>query len=134
VTVYPFAPGGCAIEAMGCGVNLNTAPPHVLALLFFDDGVDLRLVPEDTVRRILQVREEGDVFCRTAVENQKQSGETCVPIDEIVTNAIFPPPTYATEVFQVEAEATVGEVTRRVMAVIDRSEPALPRLLSWRVR
>ena len=44
-------------------MNLNTAPPHVLALLWFDDGVEQRLADEDTVRQILRVRAEGGLLC-----------------------------------------------------------------------
>ena len=63
LTVYPFVPVGCGDPNLGCGVNLNTAPPHVLALLWFDDGVEKRLADEDTVRRILRVRSEGGLLC-----------------------------------------------------------------------
>jgi len=42
--------------ALGAGINLNTASPHVLALIFSDDGVDLRLAQEETIRAILEVR------------------------------------------------------------------------------
>ena len=100
----------------------------------FDDGVDLRLTREDTVRRILRVREEGGLICKTAVEHQMESGVGCTPISEIVTNAIFPPPTYSAEVFRVESVATVGEVSRSVVAMIDRSDLSDLRLLSWRVQ
>ena len=55
VTVYPNVATGCGEANLGCGVNLNTAPPHVLALLWFDDGVEQRLADEDTVRQILRV-------------------------------------------------------------------------------
>jgi len=51
-----------------------------------------------------------------------------------VTNAIFPLPTFTSEIFVVTAEARVGEIRRSVEAVVDRSEPTEPRLLSWRVR
>ncbi len=120
VTVYPFVGQ--------TGVNPNTAPPHVLALLFFDDGVDLRLAPEDTVREILEVRQEGGAVC-----GESQSGEQCTPIREIVENAIFPPPSFATDVFVVTAEARIGSVRRSIEAVLDRSQGAQPLLLSWRV-
>ena len=129
VSVYPFAPGGCGRTRVGCGVNLNTAPPHVLALLFYDDGVSLRLASEDVVRKILQIRESDGVVCPSG-----QSGEGCTPIGEIVTNAIFPPPTFRSEVFVVTAEARVGEIRRSVEAVVDRSQADEPRLLAWRVR
>ncbi len=114
---------------MGCGVNLNTAPPHVLALLFFDDGVSLRLASEDVVRDILQIREEDGVICPSG-----QSAEVCTPIGEIVTNAIFPAPTFRSQVFVVTAEARVGDILRSVEAVVDRSNADKPRLLAWRVR
>lgn len=120
VTVYPYAGTG--------GINLNTAPPHVLALLFFDDGVDLRLAPESTVREILEVREEGGVICA-----EDQSDESCTPIRELVTNAIYPPPDVASNVFTVVARARVGDVTRSIEAVMHRLEEGEVRLLSWRV-
>ncbi len=119
VTVYPYANGG--------GINPNTAPPHVLSLLFFDDEVELRLADEDTIRRVLAIRKDGGFVC-----GEDQSGEGCTPIRSIVTNAIFPEPDYTSDVFTVTAQARVGEVARRIEAVLDRSEGATPRLLSWR--
>ena len=129
VTVYPFAAVDCGKQGKGCGVNLNTAPPHVLALLWFDDGVEHRLADEDTVRRILRVRSEGGLWC-----GEGPSREGCTPISEIVPNPIFPPPTYATQVFAVSAEARVGEVRRTRVAVMYRSASSLPVLLSWKIR
>jgi type II secretory pathway component PulK len=120
VTVYPYAGGK--------GINPNTAPPHVLSLLFFDDEVELRLADEDTIRTILEIRQEGGFVC-----GEGQSTEGCTPIRNIVTNAIFPEPTYTSDYFTVIASAQVGDVTRRVEAVLDRSSGATPRLLSWRV-
>lgn len=121
VTVYPYAGGG--------GINLNTAPPHVLALLYYDDGEDLVLAGRKTVRRILEARKDGGLICP-----EEQSVEGCTPIREIVTNAIYPPPTFRSQVFSVRAEARVGDVRRVVVAVIDRSEVESPQVLSWVVR
>jgi hypothetical protein len=45
VTVYPYAGGG--------GINPNTAPPYVLALLFFDDEVQLRLAGDHVQLSVL---------------------------------------------------------------------------------
>jgi general secretion pathway protein K len=120
VTVYPYAGGG--------GINPNTAPPHVLSLLFFDDEVQLRLADEDTVRSILAIRKEGGYVC-----GEGQSVEGCTPIRSVVTNAIFPEPSFTSNVFVVTALARVGDVARRVEAVLDRSDGAAPLLLSWRV-
>ena len=120
VTVYPYAGS--------TGVNLNTAPPHVLALLYFDDGVELNLAKEDTVRQILRARQEGNFLC-----GESQSSENCTPIGEIVTNEIFPPPAYESHVFTILAEAQVGEVTRSIEAVVDRKQAPDLVLLSWQV-
>jgi general secretion pathway protein K len=128
VSVYPYAPGGCQRAQVGCGVNLNSAPPHVLAALFYDDGVDQRLATEDVVRKILRIREEGGSLCPGG-----ESAEGCTPISQVVANAIFPPPTFVSQIFVVTAEARVGEVRRSLEAVVDRSQPAKLRLLSWRI-
>ncbi len=119
VTVYPYVGGG--------GINPNTAPPWVLGLLFFDDEVELRLADEDTVRRLLIAREDGGLVCA-----EEQSAEGCTPIREIVTNAIFPEPDYKSDVFVITATGRVGDVARRIEAVVDRGDGSDPRLLSWR--
>jgi hypothetical protein len=49
-----------------------------------------------------------------------------------VTNAIFPEPRYSSDIFTVTALAQVGDVTRRIEVVVDRTEGSEPRLLSWR--
>ena len=121
VTVHPFVGGG--------GVNPNTAPPHVLALIFYNDGVDLRLAKEDDVRRILEVRENGQILC------SGQTNEACTPMSGILPNAqtIHPPLSYSSNSFTVRSEAWVGEVRRTVETVIDRTTPSEPLLLSWKV-
>lgn len=129
VSVYPFAPGGCGREGVGCGINLNTAPPHVLSLLYYNDGVELRLAPEDLVRRILQIRGEGGSICPAAKQDPG-----CTPIGDLVTNDIFPPPTFSAVVFVADAEARVRGLRRTIEAVLDRSQGAQVRLLSWQIR
>ena len=51
-----------------------------------------------------------------------------------MTNVIYPPPTYSSRVFIVMAEARVGEIARSVEAVVDRTQPGEPLLLSWRTK
>jgi type II secretory pathway component PulK len=128
VTVYPLAPGGCARPGIGCGVNLNTAPPHVLFTLFYDDGVTARLADQEVVRNILRAREGDRPVCAPG-----QPSEECTPLNEILVNPPFPEPTFSSEIFHVRSEARVGDVERGVVAVLDRSQPTVPRLLSWRV-
>ncbi len=122
VTVYPYVGLG--------GINPNTAPPHVLALLFAGDGGSRKeLANEDTVRQIIEVRDDEGVLCPDEINH-----EECTPIREIVANSIFPPPRYDSNAFLVHSKATVGEIERTLEAVIDITQPATPLLLSWQMR
>ncbi|HJO23264.1 MAG: type II secretion system minor pseudopilin GspK [bacterium] len=129
VTVYPWTPGGCGYAGIGCGINLNTAAPHVLALLFYDDGVTERLATEDLVRGILRARDAESGIC--GIDN---SPEGCTPITDLVVNPIFPPPSFISEIFVIRVEARMGDVTRTVETVVDRSGVDATRVLSWQIR
>lgn len=120
VTVYPYARAD--------GINPNTAPPHVLALLFHGVGTNLELADEDTVRKVLKAREGGELLCADEAHNP-----ACSPLSSVVDGEVFPPPTFKTEVFSVVAEARVGPVRRTVEAIVDRTKPDGPLLLSWQV-
>jgi general secretion pathway protein K len=122
VTVYPYVRGG--------GLNPNTAPPHILALLYADDGVDLELADEDTVKELLEVRDDGGIVCPDEVNT-----EDCTPIRSIpkLQNQIYPPPVYDSRVFRIVSRAEVGEIERKVVTVLDITQPAAPLLLSWKV-
>ena len=122
VTVYPYISKD--------GINPNTAPPHVLALIYYNDGVQLQLATEDMVRRLIAIRQDGWILC-----GQQQSDDSCKPINEIVQNdtSVFPQLAYSSNVFVVTAEGRVGSVERRIQVVLDRSQGAKPLLLSWRV-
>jgi type II secretory pathway component PulK len=129
LTVYPFTPGGCGSASRGCGINIGTAPTHVLSLLYFDNGSDSRLADEEDVRGILEARAEEGGICGPVASQTR-----CTPMSEVVPDTVFPPPTVSTQVFLVHSTALVGEIRRSVEAVVDRSETARPRLLSWQVR
>ena len=120
VSVEPFAGGG--------GINLNTAPSHVLSLLFFNDGIDDRLAKKGDVQKIIDVREEGGLLC-----GESSGNEMCTPISSITPNAIFPPPVFSSSIFKIVANATVGDIDRSIEAVINRSADP-PLVLSWIVR
>jgi general secretion pathway protein K len=120
-TVHPYAKAD--------GINPNTAPPHVLGLLFHGVGQDFELVDEDGVRGVLKAREAGEILCADEAQNP-----ACSPLSGVIEGEIFPPPTFKTDVFTVAAEATVGQVRRRISAVVDRTDPEKPLLLSWQVQ
>lgn len=127
VTVYPYVGGA--------GVNPNTAPAHILALIFASTGLvgDMALAEEDEIRRILDARENGEILCM-----QPGQGEDCTPIGEVLletdVNTIFPPLGFFSDTFEVRSQAQLGEVRRTVEAVIDRTTLTEPLVLSWKVR
>jgi len=120
ITVQPFAGGE--------GINLNTAPAHVLSLIYSNDGIDDRLADEHQVEDILKIRKEGGLIC-----GEELSLKGCTSISNIVPNEIFPPPTYTASVFTIVANARVGDIQRSIEAVVNRRVDP-PLMLSWRVR
>lgn len=121
VTVYPLAGAG--------GINLNTAPAWVLAQLTRGSDVSgMRPVEEEDVRRILDARDES-LLCSGA-----EASPGCTAVRDLFEGeSVSPPPLERSQVFVVRATARVVDVERRIEAVIDRSDPALPLRLSWRV-
>jgi type II secretory pathway component PulK len=126
VTVYPLLGEE--------GINVNTAPPHVLSLLYHGSSGDMRLADEDIVRNILEQRREDRILC-TETESDP---DRCITLSEVGLGegSIFPATTLPAEalVFRVIAEARVEEAIRTVETVVDISNQEEPRLLLWRVR
>jgi len=129
VTVFPLYPA-----AGHWGINLNTAPPHVLSLVYYGDLDDKRLADEDTVQSILNRRSEKPI-CTTGADP-----EDCWSLQDAIPNLglgeVFPEMALPSEAksFTVFSEATVGEIRRTVVAALDRTDPANPQLLSWRTQ
>jgi type II secretory pathway component PulK len=125
VDVHPLAGGG--------GINPNTAPTWVLALLFRTD--ETRLVDEDLVADLHEARQD-TVMCApgTDAADQCQTLADITGLITDITDPFFPAPTYESDVFHVRAEARIGEIHRRLDVVLDRSDPLEPRLLAWRMR
>jgi type II secretory pathway component PulK len=124
VTVHPLTGG--------TGINLNTAPAHVLALLYHGSSGDMRLASADIVRNIMQARLDDRLVCTQA----ETDPDRCIPLSEVGLGegAIFPPVVLPSEstVFIVRAEAKVSQARRSIEAVVDVTNPGEPLLLSWR--
>ena len=123
VTIHP--------RSGGTGINLNTAPAHVLATVYHGSQGSRRLASQDTVRRILKARADGRILCQDAAADDR-----CILTSEIVEGSIFPPAagSAGSSVFTVIAHASVGDMTRSIEAVVDRGGPSKPRILGWRRR
>jgi general secretion pathway protein K len=128
VTVYPVVGGE--------GVNLNTAPPHVLALVYHGVAGSRRLASADVVGDILKMREQGLVACTQGGEGTLEEG--CVTLSEIGLGegSIFPAALLpaSSNAFTVISRASVGEIERTLVAVIDRTEATNVQLLFWRMQ
>jgi general secretion pathway protein K len=112
------------------GINPNTAPSWVLSLLFHGQPGSERLAQEDTVRRILDIRDQKGILCADEASNPQ-----CRPVGEVVEGEVYPPLSFHADVFRITAEARYGgEVRRTVEAVVDRSGSEGPEILAWRVR
>jgi type II secretory pathway component PulK len=124
LTVHPI--GGTA------GINLNTAPPWVLKLVYAGTSGDRRLLTDDTVQEIWRLREQEDkILC----EDSGGDPERCVSLSEArIEGSIYPETTLPStaRVFRVVAEARVGALTRRMEAIVDTRSLEEPQLLSWR--
>lgn len=130
-TVYPLYAGE--------GVNLNTAPTHVLATVYHGGSGQRRLVDEDVVRQILKVREEEDLLCvGSGDDQQKMPSGRCRNLRSVgLESPIFPPigalPSKVTT-YEIRSEATVNEIRRRVEATLSLRAGEAPQLLSWQLR
>ncbi len=125
VTVYPLVRGG--------GINVNTAPPHVLGSVYHGTGGSKRLLDEDDVSQILGAREEGKIFCHKT----ETDPDRCITFEQAdVEGGIYPPVVLpsVTPVYTILSEVILGDVERSVEAVINMSKPGEPRLLFWRMQ
>lgn len=114
-TTQPMFP-----PADGGGVNLNTAPPHVLGLIYHGVGDELELLDPRDVFTLQKAREEGRVFCPTP------GAPPCTDFFSELGIApgeqIFPPLSYKSRVFRIESDARVGEAHACVKTVVDRGD------------
>jgi type II secretory pathway component PulK len=123
-TTEPMFPG-----ADTGGVNLNTAPPHVLGLIYHGVGQEYQLLDQREVFALLKARKDGAVFCPA------EGKDPCVNFLKVIGLAegetIFPPLTFQSRVFRIDVEASVGEARSCVHEVIDRGTGAEPKILFY---
>ena len=127
VTVHPFV--------FATGVNLNTAESWVLATLFLGDSGDKRLADEDQVRNLLKLRADGGVVCN----DPKIKVPGCQTLSQVLglaDGSVYPETTLPVEgkVFEIVAEARVGDITKTASATVDITNYQNPVLLSWESR
>ena len=114
-TPYPMFPG-----SEGGGVNLNTAPAHVLGLIYHGVGDDFRMIDQRDVFTLLKARDEGQVFCPMAGQPPCTNAFQTIGLAD--GESVFPPLTFQARVFSIDVEARVGETRACVHSVIDRGK------------
>ncbi len=127
LTVYPLFAAK--------GVNINTAPGHVLGSIYQGSGGGRRLLSEDDVLRILDAREQGQFFCDdTAIDPDR-----CITLAEAdIEDSIYPPTELPAKsmVYTVLSQVSYGDIERSVEAVINMTQTGtdIPFLLYWRMQ
>ncbi len=98
------------------GVNPNTAPPHLLGMIYHGVTGDQRLLQADDVAALMRARDEGRLIC----ENEA-GDERCTSFAETLgrDGQAFPPLALQSSVFEIKSEAKVGETRACVMTVVD---------------
>ena len=87
------------------------------------------LFDRDDVFRVLRFRDEERIFCR---ESSREGCESFQEHMEIFGDLVFPPLQFASDVFEIEVEASYGETRACVSRVIDRSGVEV-RTLAYRL-
>jgi type II secretory pathway component PulK len=127
LTVYPLF----AAE----GININTAPGHVLGSMYQGSGGARRLLSEDDVVRILDARDQGEFFC----EDTSIDPDRCITLAEAdIEDSLYPPTSMPAKslVYTVLAQVSYGDIERSVEAVINMTQTGTdaPFLLYWRMQ
>jgi type II secretory pathway component PulK len=127
LTVYPLF----AAE----GVNVNTAPRHVLGSILQGNGSSRRLLSEENVAEMIRVREDGSFFC----DDTAKDPDRCVSLTEAsIDGSIYPPTELPARswVYTVFTQVVYGDIERNVEAVINMTKTGkdIPFLLYWRMQ
>jgi len=124
-----FSPSSRSPRFSGMGVNPNTAPPHVLALLYIVGSESF--LEDEEIYRVLKAREDGQIFCPS-----QGAAQECVAFDSVVNlpgETLFPPISYESSIFMVRSRAVVGESSACVTSVVDRGDPEEIKPLAYRL-
>ena len=124
-TVQPMFP-----DIEKSGVNPNTAPAHILGLIYHGTAQEKLLLDRDEVFRILTARSKDKVFC------SEEYGEECESFAELtglVGESFFPPLRYTSDIFTIRSEARYDRVRSCTTAVVDRGEASETKTLFYRI-
>jgi type II secretory pathway component PulK len=112
------------------GVNPNTAPPHLLGMIYHGVTGDMRLLQADDVSALLREREDGRLICASESEDRR-----CVTFSQALgrDGQAFPPISLASQVFEIRSEAKVGETRACVVSVVNMADERGVETLDYRM-
>jgi type II secretory pathway component PulK len=127
LTVYPLFSAE--------GVNINTAPGHVLGSIYQGEGGDRRQLQEDQIIQILDARKRGAYFCDSTATDP----DRCLTLAEAnLSGEIYPPVKLPAKswVYTVISQVIFGDIERTVEAVLNMTQTgkSAPFLLYWRMQ
>lgn len=128
-----FAPAPEFPRSEGGGLNPNTAPPHLLALLYLVANEQGRFVEDEDVYSVLKARKDGMVFCPT---EGGASEEDCTDFAATLGaggETIFPPLNFQTNVFSIRVRARMGTAQACVTTVVNREKVEKIKPLAYRL-
>jgi type II secretory pathway component PulK len=100
------------------GVNPNTAPPHMLGMIYHGTTGDQRLLEADDVAALLREREEGRLICATEGGDPR-----CTSFSQALgrDGQAFPAIALSSPIYEIRSEARVGETRACAVTVVDLS-------------
>ena len=128
-----FAPAPEFPRSEGGGLNPNTAPPHLLGLLYLVANEQGRFVEDEDIYRVLKARKDGQVFCPAEGGG---SEEDCTDFASTLGaggETIFPPLAYQTNVFSIRVRARMGTARACVTTVVNREKVDKIKPLAYRL-
>jgi type II secretory pathway component PulK len=128
-----FSPASDLPRSEGGGLNPNTAPPHVLALLYLVTGEEGVFVEDEDVYRILKARKDGQIFCPSEGGG---SEEECTDFASTLGRGgetVFPGVVYQTNVFAIRVRARMGPAQACVTTVVNREKVDKVKPLAYRL-
>jgi type II secretory pathway component PulK len=128
-----FAPAPEFPRSEGGGLNPNTAPPHLLALLYLVANDEGRFVEDEDIYSVLKARKDGQVFCPAEGGG---SEEDCTDFASTLGaggETIFPPLAFQTNIFAVRVRARMGSAQACVTTVVNREKVEKIKPLAYRL-
>ncbi len=128
-----FAPAPEFPRSEGGGLNPNTAPPHLLALLYLVANERGRFVEDEDVYSVLKARKDGQVFCPTEGGGTEEDCTDFASTLGAGGETIVPPLAFQTNVFSIRVRARMGTAQACVTTVVNREKVDKIKPLAYRL-